>query len=100
MGKMAQWIKVFATKAGNLSSVPRIHVVGENQLHELSSDLHMCIVGCAAHAHTRTHAHDLKIYPKNVNIFSMSLKHNFIKSFDCMCFLINIKDIAQAGRMT
>lgn len=29
-GKMAQWIRVLATKPGNLSSIPRTHMVGEN----------------------------------------------------------------------
>ena len=32
-GKMAQWMRVLTTKPGNLSSIPRTHMVeGENRL--------------------------------------------------------------------
>lgn len=39
-GKMAQWVKVPAAKAEDWSLSLRTHLVGENQLCRLSSDLH------------------------------------------------------------
>lgn len=50
--KMAQWVKVLATKPDNLSLIPRTHTVGRvSRLSELL-DLHMYT---GMHTHTHTH---------------------------------------------
>lgn len=53
---MAQWGRELATKCDNLSSVPRTHVVEENLVLQMPSNLHMHIM-CVTHTHTRTNAH-------------------------------------------
>lgn len=38
---MAWQIKALTTKPGHLSSIPGTHMVGDKQLQQLSSDLHV-----------------------------------------------------------
>ena len=59
-GKMAQWMRVLTTKPGNLSSIPRTHMVeGENRLLQVvlwSSHTYRSKL-TITHTHTHTHTH-------------------------------------------
>lgn len=47
--KIAQQIKVPDAKSKDQNFIPGCHMMeGENSLHNLSSELHMCAVACAS----------------------------------------------------
>lgn len=54
---MAQWVKIKATKADNLSSVPLPHMVEEEtpESHTLASTRTPWYVSTHTHAHAQTH---------------------------------------------
>lgn len=74
----AQWVKTLVGKPHNLESDPwKTHMVGENQPHKLSSDLHICAMACV-HVHTFmhmwTHTYNwLNKYNKTFKVLAVSL---------------------------
>lgn len=53
---MVQQIKALATQLAELSSVPRAHVKGENQLPQVALWSHALSVACMLASHAHTHS--------------------------------------------
>lgn len=51
---VAQWVEALATEPENLSLMPHLHMVGENELLKVSSDLYICTVAHERLTHTHT----------------------------------------------
>lgn len=49
---MAQWLKEIATKSGDLSSIPEMHMV---KVEKLSSNFYIHTYKCVVFIHTHTH---------------------------------------------
>lgn len=65
-GRMAQLVKMIATKTDKLSSVPGTHMVGgECRVLNFSSDLHTCMTW---HIHANTYTQNHKISRKKVKV--------------------------------
>lgn len=47
---MAQYVKAITGKPGNLSLIPRTHIVEEeaSRFYEVVLDLHMCTLACSS----------------------------------------------------
>lgn len=53
-GGVVQWVEALAVESNNLSLMPHLHTVGENELLKVSSDLYICTAAHERLTHTHT----------------------------------------------
>lgn len=51
---VAQWVEALAAEPDNLSLMPHLHTVGENELLKVSSDLYICTAAYERLTHMHT----------------------------------------------